>query len=179
MGNHVGVAFSAGRPGRGRGLPRRDRLGRGACAWGVRGFSGARGFTLVEILIVVVILGVLAAIVVPQFLSAAATARNNSLQMDLNRVRTQLEIYKVHHRDAWPSLAALVDQLTQSSNAQGATAAPGTSGYPLGPYVREFPVNPRTGTADVAAGAVGSSAWYYNENTGDFRANDSAESRAF
>ena len=136
-------------------------------------------FTLVEVLIVVVILGVLAAIVVPQFHNASAVSRESALGMDLQRIRTQLQIYKVQHGDTWPALATFADQLTQASNSQGETAPPGTPGYGLGPYVRELPANPNTGTANVSATGVGTSAWYYDEATGDFRANDSAETRAF
>ena len=42
-----------------------------------------RGFTLVEILIVVIILGILAAIVIPQFTSASSDARNSSVASTL------------------------------------------------------------------------------------------------
>jgi type II secretion system protein G len=135
-----------------------------------------RAFTLVEILIVVVILGILAAIVVPQFTSAAATTRENSTKMDLHRMRIQLELYKEQHNGSYPSLANFVEQMTLASNALGVTAPVGTSGYPLGPYITAVPVNPRLPSNSVSDGAIGSSGWYYNEATGELRANDSAES---
>jgi general secretion pathway protein G len=141
--------------------------------------SRRRAFTLVEIMIVVVILGVLAAMVVPQFLSASALSRENAMGMDLQRIRTQLQIYKVQHGDTWPALSTFTEQLTQASNPRGDTATPGTAGYGLGPYIREVPANPKVGTRDVGVGGVGTSAWFYDETTGDFRANDSIESRAF
>ncbi|MCE9591179.1 MAG: prepilin-type N-terminal cleavage/methylation domain-containing protein [Planctomycetes bacterium] len=139
----------------------------------------ATGFTLIEILIVVVILGILAAIVVPQFVSASDSARENSVKMDLNRIRTQLEVYRNQHNGAYPTLSDFVDQMTLASDATGATAAVGTSGYQFGPYLMEMPNNPRIGTATISNGAVGSSAWYYDDTTGDFRANDSVESREY
>jgi prepilin-type N-terminal cleavage/methylation domain-containing protein len=138
----------------------------------------AAAFTLVEILIVVVILAILAAIVVPQFSSATNESRDSSLRMSLYRVRQQLEIYKQQHNGNWPDLgadgAAFTAQMTQASNVNGDTAVPGTAGYPFGPYIREVPPNPWTSTTSISNGAVGSSAWYYDPDTGLFRANDHA-----
>ena len=81
-----------------------------------------RGFTLVEILIVVVILGILAAIVIPQFTQASTEAKTNSLCSDLQTLRSQIELYKVQHNDVAPGNPALADftpQMTQTSNAAG------------------------------------------------------------
>lgn len=138
-----------------------------------------RAFTLVEILIVVVILGILAALVIPQFSSAAAMSRENSIRMDLHRMRAQIEIYRQQHNSTPPSLANFADQMTKSSTADGDTAEVGTSGYRFGPYIQSVPLNPTTNTRTVSEGAVGSSGWYYNETTGDFRANDSEASKLF
>lgn len=145
---------------------------------GRRPCDGGWGFTLVEILVVVVILGVLAAIVIPQFTNAAAESRSNSLKMDLFRMRTQIEVYKQQHNGTLPTLANFIDQMTLASNVAGQTAAIGTSGYNLGPYIRDMPKNPNTGGATVGSGAVGSSDWYYDEQSGEFKANDSEATRA-
>jgi general secretion pathway protein G len=134
---------------------------------------------LIEIMVVVVILAILAMIVVPQFTSAAAETRTNSIKMDVHRIRTQLQLYQQQHGGLWPTLAEIEAQLTTASDRDGQTAAPGTDGFDLGPYMREIPKNPNVGENTVGDGAVGSSAWYYDETTGDFRANDSAATRAF
>ncbi len=137
-----------------------------------------RAFTLIEIIIVVAILGILAAITIPHFTSAADQARGSSLEMDLYRIRTQIQVYHAQHNDTYPSLDSFVDQMTKASNAQGQTAAAGTPGYSYGPYLRDMPVNPKTSGSKLGSGGVGTSDWYYDETTGDFRANDSATSRA-
>lgn len=70
-----------------------------------------RGFTLVEILIVVVILGILAAIVVPQFTSASQEAVKGALASQLQTINSQVELYRVQnngvlpHNDAGNALA--------------------------------------------------------------------------
>lgn len=54
-----------------------------------------RGFTLIEILIVVVILGILAAIVIPQFTNASQDAQVSAIKSQLQTVRSQIELYRV------------------------------------------------------------------------------------
>src|SRR2546423_13830091 len=61
------------------------------------------GFTLVEILIVVIILGILAAIVIPQFTNASQDARKSSLTSQLQTMRSQIELYKLQHVPTLPA----------------------------------------------------------------------------
>ena len=57
----------------------------------------SRAFTLIEILIVVVILGILAAIVIPQFTDASNSAMEASVQTQLQTIRSQIELYNVQN----------------------------------------------------------------------------------
>src|ERR1700740_490879 len=105
--------------------------------------STKKGFTLVEILIVVIILGILAAIVIPQFTSASQDARKNSLTSQLQTLRSQIELYKLQHLDQFPSgLVAgtpIWDQMVNKTNASGTTGT--TTAYPFGPYLQSAPSN--------------------------------------
>lgn len=107
-----------------------------------------RGFTLVEILIVVVILGILAAIVIPQFTGASTEAKLSSLVSDLQSMRSQIELYKLQHNEAIPSftLAAdpgtgeMVNGLTGTTLIDGTLVAAGTADS-YGPYLMKMPTN--------------------------------------
>jgi general secretion pathway protein G len=103
------------------------------------------GFTLVEILIVVVILGILAAIVIPQFTDASEQAKESSLVSDLQTMRSQIELYKIQHGGHLPGEggATIEEALTGLTDVSGAVAAaPGTGVY--GPYLQKLPKNPFT-----------------------------------
>jgi len=124
-----------------------------------------QGFTLVEILIVVIILGILAAIVIPQFTEASDDARTSALASDLQTIRAQLELYKMQHAGTYPT--DLVTALTTSDGTYG-------------PYLTKFPSNPfvKTNPGGVDTTTLGGSTagWYYNATTGtvkpDLRSND-------
>ncbi len=141
-----------------------------------------RGFTLVKILIVVVILGILAAIVIPQFTQASSEAKLNSLCSDLQTLRSQIELYKVQHNDTAPLLASFDAKMVYCTNISGANAATPSkqrdvaNGFIYGPYLERVPANPFNNLATLGvAGTVDSSVgWAYNELTGEIRAADSA-----
>jgi len=145
-----------------------------------KNMRGKSGFTLVEILIVVVILGILAAIVIPQFTEASTDAKESRLLSDLQSVRAQIELYKIQHNDDIPGTVAGVDfeaAMTQYTTVLGALAAvqaPGPSVY--GPYLQKLPTNPwndfDTVRADGAAAGANTEGWRINTTTGDFRADD-------
>ena len=124
--------------------------------------ASRQGFTLVEILIVVVILGILAAIVVPQFTNASESAKSNSLYTQLQTLRSQFELYQVQHNGNYPVLTGsshvLWDCMTSKTGVTGAVDAAGA----YGPYLQQAPKNPFTNTSTVAADT--SAAWQYTGN---------------
>jgi general secretion pathway protein G len=126
-----------------------------------------RGFTLVEILIVVIILGILAAIVIPQFTNASNDARANSVQSTLQTIRSQLELFKIQHGDNAPVAAGMWGIMTGKSSTTelGAAAATGTA---FGPYLQQAPVNPLNGQSAVGAAASTTVGWVYSNSGGTY-----------
>lgn len=134
------------------------------------------GFTLVEILIVVVILGILAAIVIPQFTEASSEAKLSSLCTDLQTMRSQIELFKIQHNDNLPGFgtASFTDALT------GQTDIAGAAGTDYGPYIQKIPTNQFNNLATIEEEAVdtglggGNAGWHFNNVTGSFHADTDA-----
>jgi prepilin-type N-terminal cleavage/methylation domain-containing protein len=149
----------------------------------------ARAFTLVEILIVVVLLGILAGIVIPAIGKSTTGARETTLAMNVNLLRRFIPIYTSQHKEvapgypngnmaATPTQQAFFDQAMLSSNAKGETAARGTAGYPNGPYLSKIPANPFNNKdtvqflgagEDFPAAGDDSHGWIYKPATGEIR----------
>ncbi len=143
-----------------------------------------RGFTLVEILIVVVILGILAAIVIPQFSQASTEARENSLASSLQTMRSQISLYKIQHNDVAPTLADFESQMLMCSNLAGDDfVAPNAkdAAHPFGPYLQALPTNPFTATNTIeSSGTAGDdgAAWEYDATSGEIWADDGGTTAA-
>ena len=79
----------------------------GQRAAGARG--GEQGFTLLELMIVMIIIGVLAAIAVPSYLSSVRKAKEAVLKEDLHTMRSAIDSYTVDKSKAPQSLNDLVE----------------------------------------------------------------------
>ena len=129
------------------------------------------GFTLIEVLIVAVMLAVLAAVVVPQFLNSNEDAKVTSAKFSLQTLRSQIQLYKSEH-GSWPGDD--LQELLMTTSGDGTTDS---SDGPLtsGPYLESIPVNPFTGSATVveiendpatAADITATDGWLYNKQVG-------------
>ena len=150
-----------------------------------------RGFTLIEILIVVVILGIISSIVIPQFSNATHESREATLRDCLRYLRTQITIFKAQHRDVSPgypngdaSAAAdantFLQQMTTCSDENCNLSSTPSSTYKFGPYLSAMPANPLssqagiwmvTGSSMPAADQSQPYGWIYNPQTQTIIAN--------
>ena len=156
-----------------------------------------RGFTLVELLIVVIILAILAGIIIPQFTAATDDANQAAYDTNIANIRSAIDLYRQQHRE-YPGAvlsgggtcingaavagavgeAAFVAQLRNYTNADG-EACTGTdpNEFKYGPYLKDdLPVNP-LGTSNaltvVTDGVLGltsggSGGWRFDSVTGEF-----------
>lgn len=158
-----------------------------------------KAFSLIELVIVIVIMGVIAAIAIPRISSGSKNAGEAALRGNLQSVRNAIDWYYGDHNNTYPGAtsdgtnaaktsAAFVTQLSQYSNAAGAVSANKAATHPFGPYLRSgFPklsVGTNAGKGGVAAeitivdaatpivvDTTDGAGWVYNVQTGEFRAN--------
>ncbi len=98
--------------------------------------ASQRGFTLIEIMVVVVIMGILAALVVPKLMGRADDARITAARQDISTLMSALKLYKLdNHR--YPT----TEQGLQALIAKP-TSGPTANGWKSGGYVDKLPKDP-------------------------------------
>lgn len=130
------------------------------------------GFTLVELLIVVIILAILAAIVVPQFASSTEDAKISALDSTLTNMRSAVDLYYQQHGEypgketavptaacgntaglgaggaGAPGVTAFLEQLSMYTDSDGGACSKKDANHKFGPYMKKnvLPENAVTGT---------------------------------
>lgn len=110
-----------------------------------------QAFSLVELVIVIVIIGVIAAVAVPRLSGASENATVTGLAASLTNVRKAVDVYYAEHGSypgytpstTTPNGVKFVEQLLMYSDESGSTNAVPTATHIYGPYLRPpFPKNP-------------------------------------
>jgi general secretion pathway protein G len=121
-----------------------------------------RAFTLVELLVVIIIIGILAAVAIPQFGDSSTDAKKSALKENLRTMRSAIEKYYHDHNSTYPGVVqthkataagsaeahsdvgeAFLKQLTTYSDASGNTCDEKNASFPYKPYIkRQLPTNP-------------------------------------
>jgi len=151
-------------------------------------FHRRQAFSLVEILIVIMIIGILAAIAIPKLANASQLTKENATKADLRLLRGQIGVYKSQHDvnpgyphgdlAQPPTAATAFAQLLQYTDMAGNTSATGSATYKWGPYFIQIPVNPVNGNSDWKIlspsdpfTADGTTGWMYEPLSGAIKAN--------
>lgn len=147
------------------------------------------GFTLVEILIVVAILGILAAITIPAFQGHVLEAKESAAKANLQILRNVIGVYAAQHdgtppgytngdTSVEPTWPLFLGQMLKATNKSGQIADPGTEGFPFGPYISNMASNPFNNskttkmiinTENLPDEATGTFGWIYKPITKEIR----------
>jgi len=95
-----------------------------------------KGFTLVEIMVVVVILGLLAALVIPNVLFQSDEARRTAAATQIKSIESALDLYRLHN-GFYPTTEQGLDALVSKP-----TTNPQPKRYTEGGYMKKVPVDP-------------------------------------
>jgi general secretion pathway protein G len=136
------------------------------------------GFTLLEMVLVVVIIGMIAAIAMPRFSRGAAGATDSAVAGNLAVLRNAIDLYQAEHNGTYPTTATIAAQLTTYTDAASGTATTKDATHIYGPYVRSvppLPVGARKSQTGIAASDASTVGWIYDSAAGNIITNTTTE----
>jgi len=144
-------------------------------------------FTLVEVLIVVSLMAIIAAIILPQATVSATDSKDTALRHNLKILREQITVFRLHHGGNNPGFggADALQQLLGATNLAGNVAPVASATHPFGPYLLSAPENPFNGgryfqnssnpqgetPSDSLEQSGRKIGWFYNPANGDIAPN--------
>jgi len=139
------------------------------------------GFTLIQLFVVIIlcVLWLFVFVLIPQFTEVSTSSGGGMTREDLQAVRSQIELYKIHHNGDLPGTAAdvsFVQAFTQRTNADGSL----NPAARYGPYMKKIPVNCYNGLDTVEIDGIlggGDYGWHFNTTTGKFHADTDKHTR--
>jgi general secretion pathway protein G len=130
-----------------------------------------KGFTLVELVVVVMILGILAAVAAPRLLETTKSATDNGLKQTLGVVRNAIEMYASNNSGVFPGADGTQATLIANLQPYLRTGAP----FPSSPVgTKNNQVRIQTTGQPLVADASPTTGWAYDNVSGQFIANSTA-----
>lgn len=126
-----------------------------------------RAFTMIELVVVVVIMGVIGAVAIPRFARGTESVSESALKKNLQILNAALDLYITEHNGEPPNNAKIAQQLTQYTSPDGNISPNKDTTHYLGPYLRESPPLPtgtRKGMTGITVADQPTTGWIYQKS---------------